>query len=47
MARADQATQIFVFVTVAQILCASPCCRARNAAVLAAVSPEVGSNVSC
>jgi hypothetical protein len=38
--------QIPVLVTVTQIVAASLRCRAGNAAVLAAVSPEVSSDVS-
>jgi hypothetical protein len=38
--------QVLVVVTVTQIVAASLCSRAGNAAVLAAVSPEVSSNVS-
>jgi hypothetical protein len=39
-------TRVSVFVTVTQIVSASPCCHAVNAAVLAAISPEVSSHVS-
>jgi hypothetical protein len=47
MARAALMTaQIPVAATVTQVVPASLCCRATNAAVLAAVSPEVSSNVS-
>ena len=45
MARPDLA-QIPVYVTVTQIVSANLRCRGGNAAVLAAVSPEVSSNVS-
>jgi hypothetical protein len=39
-------TQIFGLMAVTQIVAASLSCRALNAAGLAAVSPEVSSNVS-